>query len=200
MYLWWILNLIEMRYIKLIFVLFFVSSTTATLLSQGFKEPSAGKAVVYFVKVTNYGGSTSFEYFHNDKYIGIFKKKNYLRYECDPGEQLFWASSENKEFLAANLKEGGTYIVITDVIMGFWKAHVGLTPIDENDKETFDRAKDLINSKPPIVMDESKIEKMNTKLKKFIKKELEFYEEESKFKHNFKHISADMAIPVEMLH
>jgi hypothetical protein len=48
-------------------------------------------------------------------------------------------------------------------------------------------------------MSEAKIEKMNSKLEKFIKKELEAYEKEAKFKHNFKHISADMAIPPELL-
>lgn len=63
--------------------------------------------------------SVSFEFFHHARYIGVFKGENYMRYECDPGEQLLWASSENKEFVTSELMPGGTYIVVVDVIMGF---------------------------------------------------------------------------------
>lgn len=171
----------------------------SSLSAQGFKPPSEGKAVVYFARVTGYGGAISFEYFHQDKYIGVFKKKNYLRYECDPGEQLFWASSENKEFITADLKEGGTYIVIVNIIMGAWKARVGLKPISVHDSEIFDRAKELINEKPPIITSESKIKAMNIKLKDFISEKLKMYDEIWKNEKTFRHISADMAIPADEL-
>ena len=161
--------------------------------AQGFTPPSEGKAVVYFTRVSSMGFAVSFEYFHNDKYIGIFKGKNYLRYECDPGTQLFWASSENKEFVTAELNEGGTYIVIVDIAMGFGKARVGLTPITEKD-EVFARAKELIKSKAPEVTSQQKIEEMNVKLKKFIEEKLQMYESTWKKEKDFKHISADMAI------
>lgn len=166
--------------------------------AKGFQPPSKGKAVVYFARVTKWGGSTSFEYFHQDKYIGIFKKKNYIRYECDPGENLLWASSENKEFITTDLKEGGTYIVIVDVIMGGWKARVGFNPITEKDIE-FERAKELILSKAPIVTPDDKIDKMNIKLEGFIKEKLIQYEAEWKLTKNFKHISSEMAIPSNLM-
>lgn len=83
-------------------VTFFATAT----FSQGLQSLSTGKAVVYFTRISAYGFSTSFEFFHNDQYIGAFKGKNYMCYECDLGEQLFWASTENKEFLTADLKEG----------------------------------------------------------------------------------------------
>ncbi|MCD4729820.1 MAG: hypothetical protein K8R74_04410 [Bacteroidales bacterium] len=171
----------------------------SSLFAQGFQPPAEGKSVVYFVRVSGYGGGASFEFFHQDKYIGVFKKKNYMRYECDPGEQLLWASSENKEFITSNLKAGETYIVIVDVIMGFWKAHVGLTPISVSDTESFDRSKELINKKEPIVTPEEKIEQMNKKLEDFIAEELKHYDEVAKHKKNFKHISPDMAIPAEAM-
>ncbi len=172
-------------------------SGLSTVFAQGFQPPADGKAVVYFVRVSGWGGAVSFEYFHWDKYIGVFKGKNYMRYECDPGEQLLWASSENKEFLVADLKAGGTYIIIIDVIMGGWKAHVGFNPITVNEKELFDRAKKLIEKKKPIVTPEAKIEKMNIKLKDFITEKLAKYESEWKDQRNFKYISPDMAIPPE---
>ncbi|NOX86576.1 MAG: hypothetical protein GXO86_11550 [Chlorobi bacterium] len=169
------------------------------VFSQGFQAPSPGKAVVYFVRVSGWGSGVTFEFFLGDKYIGAFKGKNYMRYECDPGENLFWASSENKEFLTADLKAGGIYIVIVDVIEGFWKAHVGLTPVDETKPDLLERAKALVNKKPPVVTPQAKIEKMNNKLKKFISEELSHYEQVTKNKYNFHHISPEMAIPLEKL-
>ena len=169
------------------------------LQAQGFQPPAPGKAVVYFARVTPYGGNTSFEYFHNDRYIGIFKKKNYMRYELDPGEQLLWISSENKEFITCDLKEGGSYIIIIDVIMGFWKAHVGATPITVDDTEKFERAKELILSKKPVETSEKKIAEMNEKLSDFIPEMLERYENEWKDERNFRHINPDMAIPEEAM-
>ncbi len=172
---------------------------SSTLFGKGFEPPAKGKAVVYFVRVTSYGYAMTFEYFDGDKYIGAFKKKNYMRYECDPGEHLFWASSENKEFLPADLKPDATYIVIVDVVIGGWKAHVGLRPITPENTKDFERALELVNSKDPIDMPEKEIEKMNKKLAKFIPKMLDRYENEWKAKRNFHHISPDMAIPEEYL-
>ncbi len=167
--------------------------------AQGFQPPAKGKAVVYFTRVSSFGLGASFEFFHNDKYIGVFKGKNYMRYECDPGKQIFWASSENKEFITAELQEGCTYIVIVDVIMGAFLAHVGLTPIGANNTDVFERAKKLINSKPPVKIPEAQIVKMNKKLQGFIAEKLQTYEEKWKNERNFKRISPEMAIPADEL-
>ena len=113
----------------------------SSLFAQGFQPPSEGKAVVYFTRVSSFGALVSFEYFHQDKYIGVFKGKNYLRYECNPGENLLWASSENKEFLTADLKAGGTYIVMVNIAMGVGKARVDLEPVTPTNKDEFERAK-----------------------------------------------------------
>jgi hypothetical protein len=188
-----------MKRSALVLLFVFGLAGTSTLFSQGFQPPADGKAVVYFARVTGYGGAVSFEYFHNDRYIGVFKKKNYMRYELDPGEQLLWISSENKEFITADLKAGGTYIVVVDVIMGFAKARVGTTLVTDPDSELFERAKELIMSKPPVVTEPEKIEKMNEKLADFIQEKLQQYEEDWKNSHDFHHISPDMAIPPEAL-
>jgi hypothetical protein len=179
------------------FIIFLVGITIAE--GQGFTPPAPGKAVVYFTRVTGYGGAVSFEYFHQDKYIGIFKGKNYMRYECDPGKNLFWASSENKEFLTADLKEGETYIVMVNIEMGAWKARVGLAPLNIKDTELFERAKELILKEAPVVTSEKKIQTMNIELADFIKEKLTMYETEWKITKDFGHISADMAIPIEAM-
>ena len=171
----------------------------ATLFAQGFTPPAEGKSVVYFARVSVYGKPMAFEFFHQDKYFGELKGKQYFRYECDPGEHLFWASTENKEFMTAELSEGETYIVIVDVITGFWKPHVGLSPISSGNEDLLERAKELINKNEPVTFAEKQIVKMNEKLAKFISKELQNYQDKLKDEKDFKHLSADMAIPPEVL-
>ncbi|MBU8893897.1 MAG: hypothetical protein KOO66_14040 [Bacteroidales bacterium] len=186
---------------KKLFLIIVLLSLTAvyTVSAQGFQPPTDGKAVVYFTRVTVYGKPTSFEFFHQDKYIGVFKGSQYMRYECEPGVQLFWASSENKEFITAEVEAGKTYIVMVDVIMGVMKAHVGLTPISVDNSEELERAKALINKKAETITPDDKIAKMNKKLAKFIVEKLELYESTWKNEKNFKHLSADMAIPDDQL-
>lgn len=170
-----------------------------SLFAQGFEKPTPGKAVVYFARISGYGAAASFDFFHQDKYFASFRAKNYIKYECEPGKQLFWASSENKEFMTADLEAGKTYIVIVDIIIGAWKGHVGLTPISTADADKFKRACKLINSKKPIITSPEKIEKKNIKLQKFIASKLKTYEEKWKNERNFKHLSSDMAIPKDKM-
>jgi len=181
----------------IISIIVFVGSLSA--IGQGFKSPAEGKSVVYFARVTKYGKPTGFEFFHQDKYIGIFKGDQYMRYECEPGTQLFWASSENKEFITADLEAGKSYVIVVDVIMGAWKARVGLTPLDINDAETWGRVKKLIVKRAPVEIPQAKIDKMNKKLEKFIVEKLKMYESTWKQEKNFKHVSADMAIPEDQM-
>ena len=170
----------------------------SSLLAQGFTPPAEGKAVVYFVRFTIYGKPMAFEFFDNDTYFAELKGKQYLRYECEPGEHLFWASTENKEFMTAELDANQIYVVVVDVITGFWKPHVGLSPISYEDTEPFERSKELVDRQGPEEFSEKDIEKMNSKLEKFIAKELANYEEK-KGEHDFRHLSADMAIPEDAL-
>lgn len=177
----------------LIIGLFFSVSSYA----QGFQAPTPGKAVVYFVRLAAAGFAISFDFYHNDKYIGAFAGKNYLRYESDPGEQLFWASSENLEFLTAELKEGGVYVVVVDVEMGFAVARVGLSPVTASGK-IYERARKLVESKAPKVTSEEKLNEKNQIRAEYIQDKLKNYHEKWKAKRTYKHLSADMAIPVNL--
>ena len=187
-----------MKKIKSLLFVVIVLCITIPAFSQGFTPPADSNAVVYFVRVSGYGGRTSFEYFHNEKFIGIFKGKNYIRYECPAGENLLWASSEDKEFLNCNFKAGETYMVLVNIEMGAWKARIGLEPLTV-ENEVFERAKELVNSKEPIVTPESKIQSTQKKLddRGFIEDILERYENEWKDAKNTKIISEDMFIPKE---
>jgi len=182
----------------LLTLLLAVVSCFSSLLAQGFTPPTEGKAVVYFVRFTIYGKPMTFEFFHNDTYFAELKGKQYLRYECEPGEHLFWASTENKEFMTAELAANQIYVVVVDVITGFFKPHVGLSPISFGDTERFEKAKELVDRQGPEEFAEKDIEKMNSKLEKFISEQLANYEEK-KGEHDFRHLSADMAIPADAL-
>lgn len=183
---------------KTLLLALIVLTSISFSFSQGFTPPSEGKAVVYFVRVTKYGKPTAFEFFHQDKYIGYLKGYQYMRYECDPGTHLFWASTENKEFITADLEAGKSYIVMVNVIMGAMKARVGLAPLNFEDEDVWARVKKLVNKDEPFVTPDAKIEKINDKLsKKFIPEQLERYENEWKGEKNFRHI--DQPIPEDKL-
>ena len=183
---------------KCIIVLLTLMVVSKCMYSQGFQPPAPGKSVVYFVRTAGYWKMTLY-FFNQNQFIGDFKHKDYIRYECQPGKQLFWAKSENAEFLEADLKEGGTYIIHVDIIFGtgFAKSNVGFTPINFNEKERFNPCKEQILSKSPVKQTEAYIEKMNQKMKKTITKNLDLYEKEWKNTKKFRHITQDMAIPIE---
>lgn len=189
-----------MKKVQSLLVVLMLLFLSAPSFAKGFTPPAEGNAVVYFVRVSNFGGAVSFEYFHNEEFIGIFKGKNYMRYELPAGESLLWASSEDKEFLRCDLKAGETYVVLVNIQMGAWKARVGLEPVLA-DNEDFERIKKLVDSKEPVVTPESKIEKTMKKLKSrgFIENIMKRYELEWKDGPNTKTISEDMFIPKEKL-
>lgn len=165
---------------------------TSVIKAQGFKEPATGKAVVYFVSLKK--KSMTFEFFLNNKYIGILGKDNYMLVECDAGKQLFWASSEGKYFVPSDLASGGSYIIIVEATTGFWRGNPKLVPITSSNPN-FKDAADLIKRKPPMLTPQKKIDKMNQDMIKFIPEELNNYENKLKKEKQFPSISPEMAIP-----
>jgi hypothetical protein len=189
-----------MKTLKALLFVFILSCITNVSFAQGFTPPSDSTAVVYFVRVSGYGGAVSFEYFHNQKFIGIFKGKNYMRYEVPTGDQLLWVSSEDKEFLRCNLKAGETYLVLVNIEMGAWKARVGLEPLTI-DNPDFERAKELVLSKKPIVTSPELIKSTQKKLddRGFVENIMVHYESEWKNSENTKTINPEMFIPKDKL-
>ena len=163
--------------------------------AQGLKAPAPGKAVIYFVRVTGAGAAIPFDFYHNDKAIGHFAGRNYMRYETEPGAHLFWASSENHEFLTADLTEGKIYIVIVDAEIGFAVARVGLTPINASEK-VYERARKVIDRKAPITRTVEILNKKSEAQAEFIQDKLTKYRKKWKDTRKYKHLSAEMAIPL----
>lgn len=168
--------------------------------SQGFTPPSEGKAKVYFIRVSGYAFMVSFDLFNKEKYIGKIKSTSYVPYECDPGENLFWASGENKVFLTANLKAGETYIIVVDVRMGMMSAGVGFTPINSEHK-LFKRAKKLVLQIKPQITTQETVDYKTKKLEDrgFIKDKLNLYETQIKNTPKCKNLTIEMFVPKELL-
>ncbi|KXX71152.1 hypothetical protein [Flammeovirga sp. SJP92] len=98
--------------------------------TQSIAPAPTDKAVVYFVRSSSLGFAINFTYFDSTKVIGRFNGPNFLRYECDPGEHLFWARAENKDYVKADLEAGKIYVIDVIPEMGAIKAGLQLQPIN----------------------------------------------------------------------
>ena len=105
---------------------------------QPIVKPSEGKSLVY---ITRSGGAMliNFRIFDKDLFIGSLEYGNYFVYECDPGQHLFWASSENRDFVEANLEANKVYVIDLEARMGAFVAAVAVVP--QNPKEKSHRKK-----------------------------------------------------------
>lgn len=175
-------------------------NTSTSKTRSGFYPPEKGKVAVYFVRKDVAPGLViAFEYFHENQYIGKFYANGYLRYECDPGENLFWASSENKEFITTDLEANQIYIIRVTQTMGGVKAHVAFRPVTQYDKKSLKKVVGYVNKKDVDFIEESELVSRNNELKSFIVDNLNRYEKITKDRYNFKHVPGDYYIPVELL-
>ena len=126
-------------------------------ICQEIAPAPADKAVVYFVRANSAGALINFTYFDSTQVIGKFNGPKYMRYECEPGEHLFWARSENRDFIKANLEAGKIYIVDVVPTIGAIKAGVMLVPVNTTDYK-LKRIKKLLAKKPPETFHEKELE------------------------------------------
>jgi hypothetical protein len=91
--------------------------------------PSSGKALVYFMRPSEYGFAVDFQIWDEDHFIGLSQAQSYFAYECHPGTHLFIGIAENKVALEADLEADKSYYVGTNVRAGWAKARLQLTPV-----------------------------------------------------------------------
>jgi hypothetical protein len=140
--------------------------------------PSEGKAVIYFVRTSSTGILINFSYFDKDKFIGKFHGHGYFRYECEPGEHIFWAKSENRDFITANLEAGKIYFVEADAKMGGLKARVELMPVNPaKDTKLMNIIEYMVNKREPEIFTADYLQTENEKWKDDIQKGLDRYQE-----------------------
>jgi protein-arginine kinase activator protein McsA len=169
--------------------------------TAGYAPPSPGKAVIYFTRVSALGYAVAFEYFHQDQYLGSTKGVSLIRYEVEPGEHLFWASGENVEFITIDAEAGKTYLVYVDVVMGFSKARVHLSPVFPEQTDRIQRGAEVIAKHPPIIETPEEINAKMEKLNKrgWIADKLNAYETKWKSTKGYARINANQNIPEDRL-
>lgn len=172
-------------------ILFFLLAMIInSLAAQDSISSSKEKAVVYFMRNDPKALLINYDFYNGDRYIGGLRGLNFLKYECDAGDQLFWAAADNNDFLEMTLKSGETYIVDVEYRMGFYKGKIKLNVIAE-DSDDYDFLKAKILKKVPIQFSPLEIEAANNKQKDFISKSLAKYKE-------LKAIEANTAVPVHL--
>ena len=179
--------------IKITILFAFLSFLSTTTFAQGFEAPSSeDKAVVYFVRPSVMGGAINFRFFDNDQYIGRFNGGKYMRYECEPGEHLFWARSENRDWVTAELEAGKIYVIEAQGHMGGLKVRVQLEPIASDNEKKMKKINKLVNKKSAVTIKTEDVSKKNADLKEYIKESLEKYESKFSKERTILHLSADM--------
>lgn len=165
---------------KIILPILLLQCAVFNIIAQGIQGPAAGKSVVYFVRESPLGLVINFSFFDNDKFIGKFDGAEYMRYECAPGEHLFWSRAENRDFITADLEPGKIYFVEVAPQMGFVKASVKLIPVDPKDAKTVKSMLKLINKKGPVTYPQEELDAENERLQEAISQGRAKYHEELK--------------------
>ncbi|MFK7952572.1 MAG: hypothetical protein AB8B73_06970 [Ekhidna sp.] len=156
---------------KLLILLTLLSYQEA--FTQNIEKPSEGKSLVYFVRSAGTGALINFKYFDGEKYIGKFNGVNYLKYECDPGEHIFWVTAENRSFLQGKLEKNKTYMVEVRPQMGAIKARVLIKPITDDKKKQ--KALKLISKKDAIDLNADQVAIESEKLQFYIENGMDKY-------------------------
>lgn len=150
---------------------------SVSVFGQGVEPVPSDKAVVYFARPSSFGFAINFSYFDSTRLIGIFDGHKYIRYECQPGRHLFWARSENKDFVEAELEAGKVYFIEAIVQMGLIKAGVELKPVLPDDKERVKRVVKLINERPSSSLSVQHLNSEATRLSNVIERGMKQYAE-----------------------
>lgn len=107
--------------------------------TQSIDKPAEGKSLVYILK-TGAGMLVNFRIYDKDIFLGSLSSGKYLVYECDPGQHLFWAGAENRDYVEANLEPNAVYVINAEGQMGAFVAGVNLKPLkptEFKDKKLF---------------------------------------------------------------
>jgi hypothetical protein len=113
---------------------------------QPFQKPSEGKCLVYIIK-SGAGALVNFRAYLDNKFLGVLSSDTYVVVECDPGNHLFWATSENRDYIEADLLPNKVYVLNAEGQMGAFVAGVSLKQLDPNEKSSKNLfAKKLVNS------------------------------------------------------
>ena len=148
------------------------------LHAQQVPPAPADKAVVYFVRISSLGFAINFSYFDSTRLIAKCNGTNYVRHECQPGPHLFWARSENRDYIEAELEAGKIYFVEVQPQMGGLKAAVQLSPVTPDNEKRIGKILKLIGKKSPESFSSEELSRDEEEMQDIIKRGLEKYKED----------------------
>lgn len=90
--------------------------------------PEPGKALVYMIRPSMFGGAIQSTVYDGDEYIGTVSADTHVAYQADPGQHMFMVIGESADFMQADLLAGKTYSAIVAPRMGLWKARFSFRP------------------------------------------------------------------------
>lgn len=94
--------------------------------------PQAGKALLYFVRTSQYAGPVPADLYDGDTYIGSITFGEYIAYHATPGPHMFMVVGETAEFMPSELVAGKTYYANVRGHLGIWKARFHFSPQNGN--------------------------------------------------------------------
>ncbi len=152
---------------------------TFNLQSQDIPKQNNNKATIYFIRPKIDKVLLNVNLYHQNEYIGRLEAMKYLKYECSPGHQLFWATTVNQYFIELNVEPGESYVIKAELVKGMQKRNVRLILVDKMDQQ-YDELLATIGRKKPNNQSVDKIEKTNTRQKIRINRFLANYYEQNK--------------------
>lgn len=159
--------------------------------------PSMGKTVIYFLRTSSAGSLMNIRYFDSEKYLGKFNGRSYIRYECEPGEHVFWIKAENIDVLKADLQEGKVYFIETNAVMGAFSAGAKFQFIQLDNQRKLKRINKLFEKKTESVFSEEELKNGAYENRFVIKRGLEKVEKKLKKTKKHKVLSSDMFVDFE---
>jgi len=95
---------------------------------QRSSKADPGKALIYFVRPSSFGGAIQSTIYDGDAYIGTVSANTHIAYQAAPGKHMFMVVGESADFMSADLNAGKIYYAQVIARMGFWKARFSLVP------------------------------------------------------------------------
>ena len=144
--------------------------------AQNLATPAEGKSLVYFVRSSGTGALVNFKYFDGNTYLGKFSGLNYFILECEPGKHVFWVTSENRDFVEADLLPDKVYFIEVRPTVGAVKAAVKLFPVAADNQKGSAKLYKILAKKDPLALTEKDFSEEEESLEFYIRNGMKKYE------------------------
>lgn len=165
-----------MKFLKVIvffFICFFgINNGFSQENKQAITKPSEGKSLVYITR-SNGAMMINFRVYDKDLFIGALSYGEYFVYECEPGSHLFWAASENRDYVEATLEPNKVYVIDLGARMGAFVASVAVIPQSPTEKKHRKKFYKTVKNETAILKNQAKLS--SDEKKENIAKALEKY-------------------------